>query len=407
MYRDLIRFSRRLAGLMLYVAMAAGAASAQTYQVVQTKTSAVTPHLTRTVTTVQVGGNRLNRFLMHRVKKSVPTHLLRGAILLAPPLGSGFENYEVGEGNDYDNSFVAYFANRNFDVWGYSQRTQGLIAGSCESGNVDCSPMADWGMQTIVDDVAFIRQQIGLAHPGEKPVVGGLSLGSMASVAVINTAPDDYAGALLIEGSLYDADPQVRAINQNFCNQFDALLAQGIFFEGQQFPGIKQIAQLATVAPNDPSPLPGFPPGFTNHQVFVAIVSTPQISPTSPRPDYFLAAGDAQQDRFFFINDSLIRANIGRFVDYAALRTVRDVNCGLAGERAFTNNLHNFKGEVYIFAGGHGFGSSMLDTADLMTSARVTINYVEPFGHVDHFFETSHRSSLEKPILSWLKHVIK
>jgi hypothetical protein len=49
----------------------------------------------------------------------------------------------------------------------------------------------------------------------------------------------------------------------------------------------------------------------------------------------------------------------------------------------------------------------MLDTADLMTSARVTINFVEPFGHVDHYFATSHRRSLEKPILAWLKHVVE
>ncbi|HKQ79810.1 MAG TPA: hypothetical protein VJ810_39320 [Blastocatellia bacterium] len=407
MFRDLIRYSQRLIGLMLLAPMAAGAVSAQTYQIVNSKTSAVTNNLTRTVSAVQVGGNPLNRFFMHRVKKNAPAQELRGAILLLPPLASGFQNYEVGEDNNYDNSFAAYFANRNFDVWGYSQRAQGLVAGSCESGSVDCSPMADWGMQTIVDDVAFIRQQIGLIHPGRKPVVGGLSLGSMAAVAVINAAPDDYAGALLIEGTLYDADPQVRVINQNFCNQFDALLAQGVFFDGQQFPGFKQVAQLATVAPNDPSPLPGFPPGFTNHQVFVAILSTPQVTPTSPRPDYFLAAGDALQGRFFFINDSLIRANIGQFVDYVALRTVRDVNCGLAGDRAFTNNLHNFKGEAYVVAGGHGFGSGMLDTADLMTSARVTINFVEPFGHVDHYFATSHRRTLEKPILSWLKHVVK
>jgi len=60
-----------------------------------------------------------------------------------------------------------------------------------------------------------------------------------------------------------------------------------------------------------------------------------------------------------------------------------------------------------LFAGGHGFGAGMLDTADLMTSARVTINFVEPFGHVDHYFGASHRRSMEKPILAWLKHIVK
>src|SRR5262245_31609108 len=324
--------------LILISTLLAGAASAQPYQIVHSETSTVTNNLTRTVSTVQAGGAPLNRFFMHRVTKNVPEVALRGAILLLPPLGSGFQNYEVSEDNNYDNSFVGFFANRGFDVWGYSQRVQGITAGSCESGSIDCSPMAGWGLQTILNDVAFIRQQIGLAHPGQKPVVGGLSLGSIASVAVINAAPDDYAGALLIEGTLYDTDPQVRAINQGFCNLFDGLLSQGVYYDGQQLPAFKFVAQLATVAPNDPTPLPGFPSGFTNHQAFVALMSTAQITPTTPRPNYFFAAGDAQQDHFFFANDASLRTNIAVFVDYVALRTIRDVNCGLAGDRTFTNN---------------------------------------------------------------------
>ncbi len=391
--------------LVLISTLLAGAASAQPYQIVHSETSAVTNSLTRTVSTVQTGGNPLNRFFMHRVTKNAPESAFRGAILLLPPLGSGFQNYEVSEDNNYNDSFVGFFANRGFDVWGYSQRVQGIVAGSCESGGVDCSPMADWGLQTIVNDVAFIRQQIGLTHPGQKPVVGGLSLGSIASVAVINAAPDDYAGALLIEGTLYDTDPQVRAINQGFCDMFDGLLAQGVYYDGQGLPAFKLVAQLATAAPNAPSPLPGFPPGLTNHQAFVAFMSVPNVSPLTPRPNYFFAAGDVQQDRLFFANDALLRANIAQFVDYVAWRTVRDVSCGLAGDRTFTNNLQNFKGAVYVVAGGHGFGTGMLDTAALMTSASKTINFVEAFGHVDAYFEGSHRQNLDQPILAWLERV--
>ncbi len=392
--------------LALLFTMGGGIASAQTYQVIHTESTEVANDLTRTVTTVQDGSNPLNRFFMTRVVKNVPAQALRGTILLLPPLGSGFQNYETTAGNDYKDSFAGFFAHHGFDVWGYSQRTQGIAAGSCESGSLDCSVMAGWGLQTLLNNVAFIRQQIGLAHPGEKPVVGGLSLGSIAGVAVINAAPNDYAGALLIEGTLYDTDAQVRVINQGFCNLFDGLLAQGVYYEGQQLPAFKFVAQLATVAPNAPSPLPGFPPGFTNHQAFVAALSTAQISPTTPRPNYFFAAGDALQDRFFFANDAELRTNIARFVDYVALRTIRDVNCGLAGERTFTNNLQNFHGAVYVVAGGHGFGSAMLDTAALMTSASVTINFDAAFGHIDGYFEGSHRQNLDKPIRKWLEDVL-
>lgn len=379
------------------------AVRAQTYQIIDTQSSTVANNITKTVFTVQVGSNPLNRFLISRVTKNVPAHALKGTMLLLPPLGSGFQNYEVGDGGDYDKSFAGFFARRNFDVWGYSQRVQGIAAGSCESGALDCSAMADWGLQTILDDVAFIRQRIELAHPGEKPVVGGLSLGSIASVAVINARPDDYSGAILIEGTLYDEDPAVRAINANFCAVFEDLLANGIYYDGQGLSGFKLVNQLAAVNPTGLSPLPGFPPGFTNHQAFVATMSAPPLSPTTPRPGYNFLAGSIPQDRFFYANESLVHANIARFVDYVANRTVRDVNCGLAGERTFTNNLHSFAGPVIVFAGGHGFGTGMLDTARLMTSADVTINFKAEYGHVDHVFSQKHLHEVEHPVLKWLK----
>jgi hypothetical protein len=35
--------------------------------------------------------------------------------LLLPPLGSGFQNYEVGDDGNYDDSFAGFFAKRNYD----------------------------------------------------------------------------------------------------------------------------------------------------------------------------------------------------------------------------------------------------------------------------------------------------
>ncbi|MGB7924204.1 MAG: hypothetical protein WCF57_13260 [Pyrinomonadaceae bacterium] len=364
-------------------------------------------NLTKTVTTVQVGSNPLNRFLMTRVVKNIPNHALKGTILLLPPLGSGFQNYEVGDGGDYDKSFAGFFAQRNYDVWGYSQRVQGLTAGACESNAIDCSAMAGWGIQTILNDVSFIRQQIEAKHPGRKPVIGGLSLGSIASIATINAHPNDYAGAILIEGTLYDENAAVRAINANFCAAFEGLLANGVFYDGQGTPGFKLISHLADVDPTGPSPIPGFPPGFTNHQAFVATMSAPPLSPTTPRPGYNFLAGSVAEDRFFYANEALVHANIATFVNYVATRTIRDVSCGLAGERTFSNNLQSFKGPVIMFAGGNGFGTGMIDTKNLMTSATVTLNFNEAYGHVDHVFSNNHLHEVEHPVLKWLKSVKK
>ena len=380
----------------------ATAAHAQPYQIINTQNSIVGGDLNKTITTVQEGANPLNRFFMTRVVKPMPNHALKGVIVLLPPLGSGFQNYEASENGDYNNSFVAFFARRNFAVVGYSPRVQDLAAGSCESGVIDCSPMADWGLQTIVDDVAFIRQQIELEYAGFKPIVGGLSMGSIASMATLNAHPNDYAGAILIEGTLHDQDATVRAINANFCSTFDAMLAGGVFYDGQSGPFIKFVSQLAQVAPDAPAVFPGFPPGLTNHQAFVLALSAPPLSPLAPRPGYFNLAGSVAEDRFFYANESLVHANLAGFVDYTTIRSLRDLNCGLAGESTFTNNLSSFNGPVIIFAGGHGFGSAMLDTAELMTSAGVTINFKEEYGHVDYMFSTDHQHELEHPILNWL-----
>jgi pimeloyl-ACP methyl ester carboxylesterase len=379
---------------------------AQTYQIVGTQTSNVAGDLKKTVSTVQVGTNPLDRFLISRVsKKAGQAH--RGTLLLLPPLGSGFQNYETVVGGDYGKSFVGFFARRGFDVWGYSQRLQGLAAGSCESGAIDCSAMAGWGMQTILDDVAFIRQQIETAHPGEKPVVGGLSLGSIATVAAINQDPDAYAGAIMLEGTLYTANPATRAINAGFCSAFEGLLAAGIFYDGQNTPGFKLLSFLAETAPNDPTPLPGFPPGFTNHRAWVAAMSAPPVGPITPRPGYFFLAGSVAEDRFFYADEALVHANIAGFVDYTATRTVRDVSCSLAGDRTFTDNLESFDGPVLMIAGGHGFGPEMLDTKELLTNANVTVNLKEEYGHVDHVFSTRHLQEVEHPVLAWLLHDVQ
>lgn len=380
-----------------------GVTHAQTFQIISTANSNLANNVIKTVTTVQVGSNPLNRFLITRVRKNISDDEMKKTILLLPPLGSGFQNYEVGDNGDYDNSFAGFFVKRDYDVWGYSQRVQGLTPGSCESGAIDCSVMADWGMQTIVDDVAFIRQQIEGVHPGAKPFVGGLSLGSIAAVATINAHPSDYAGAILIEGTLYDENTNVRNINTNFCAAFDDLLAHGVVYDGQALQGFKLISQLASVDPNGPTPLPGFPPGFTNHRAFVAAMSAPPLAPTTPRPGYQFLAGSVAEDRFFFVNEPLIHASISQFVDYVANRTIRDVNCGLAGERTFSNNLQSFTGSAIVFAGGTGFGTGMLDTANLMTAADVTVNFRSAYGHVDYVFSNDHLHEVEHAVLKWLE----
>ena len=377
-------------------------AQAQPFQIINTQNSIVGGDLSKTVTTIQQGVNPLERFQMTEVVKPLPNQAIRGVVLVLPPLGSGFQNYEVGDNGDYNNSFAGFLARRNLAVFGYSPRVQGITAGSCESGAVDCSPMANWGLARVVEDAQFIKQQINSKYPGLKIVLAGLSMGSISSQALINANPNDYAGAILIDGTIYDTDPAVRAINANFCSASEAMLAAGVYYDGQSGPAVKLLNQMAQIAPNVPTPFPGFPPGITNHQAFVLALSAPPLSPLAPRPNYYNLAGNFLEDRFFYANESLVHQNLAGFVDYAPIRSLRDLNCGLAGETTYTNNLGSFNGPVIMFAGGHGFGSAMSDTAQLMSSADVEMNFRADYGHVDYMFSTSHLNELEHPIFNWL-----
>lgn len=401
----LINLKRTFFALLIttQILLAASAIQAQPYQTISTQNSIVGGDLNRTETTVQSGAHQLDRFRMVEVVKAgLPNEALQGVVFLVPPLGSGFHNYEATDNGDYNNSFAAFFARRNFAVMGFSPRQHGLTAGSCESGATDCSPMANWGMATVLSDVTYIRQQITAKYPGLKVVIGGLSMGSITSMAALNAHPNDYAGAILIEGTIHDPDANVRAINAGFCANFDALLAAGVYYDGQNGPAIKALSQAVQAAPNAPNVFPGFPPGITNHQAFVLAFSAPPVSPLTPRPNYYNLAGDFTQDRFFYADEALVHGNLATFYDYIPIRTIRDLNCGLAGETTYTNNLGSFNGPVIMFAGGHGFGTAMFSTAQLMTSATVTINFKPDYGHVDYMFSKTHLQELEHPILSWL-----
>ena len=60
---------------------------------------------------------------------------------------------------------------------------------------------------------------------------------------------------------------------------------------------------------------------------------------------------------------------------------------------------------MIVFAGGTGFGTGMIDTANLMTSAEITVNFRQEYGHVDHVFSNNHLQEVEHSVLKWLEKV--
>src|SRR4029079_16791699 len=138
---------------------------------------------------------------------------------------------------------------RNFDVYGYAPRFEGIPAGTCEAGVLDCSAMAAWNLQSMVDDIDVIRSQIELLHPGTKIVAGGASLGGMLAIATANAHPAEYDGVIVWEGMLYSQNPQVLALNQGYCAALEAQLAAGGVFDGVGTNVFKEVANQARLDP--------------------------------------------------------------------------------------------------------------------------------------------------------------
>ena len=409
MTRQLFRRIPALASRLLLttacVALAT-AAHAASYSVISEKTSKISVligDLTLTDTVVQEGPHAINRFTMHRLRRAFGPR--KGTLVLLPPLGNSFRGYLTSEDGDPGKSFAAFFARLGYDVYGYSPRETGIAPGQC-GGALDCSQALKWSVQTVVDDVTYIRSQI---RTSKKPVIGGLSLGAATSIAVVNAHPNDYSGLLAWDGSVFTANPLFQAHNQPSCTQYTGLVDAGVAVDDQSTPFVKLVAQLAQAAPNAAFaiPVPGFPPGLTNLQAFILILSTPNPAAPSPRPGFISAAGDFPSSQLFFSETARLTSNIAAFNDVTANRTSRDLYCSLAGvETAYTNNLAAFRKPVMIIKAGQGFGPIMDELPAKLVGSPITLWQMNNFGHVDHFGSPNHLALLELPISVWLSGVL-
>ncbi|MCB1057786.1 MAG: hypothetical protein KDD11_19980 [Acidobacteria bacterium] len=389
---------------IVVVGLAWALPSAAQYQAL----GSVTTHsqgLVRTETTLQEGANPLDRFKLIHLRRQGPPHAPRATLLFLPPLGTNFSLYEQPDPHGPVGSSIAgFFALRGFDVYGYSPRMEGLPAGTCETGVLDCSVLAGWNLASVVRDVTYIRGLIEAESPGARVFLGGVSLGSISAMATVDEHPADYAGVILWEGMLYSDDPVVVALNGPYCAQLEAQLAAGITADGVGGGVLKQTSYLASTQPDQLTPIPLFPPFLTNHQALVASLSVETPGPvTLPVPGYVLVNGDPAQDRFFFASEPRLYTNVASFNNYSPVALVRDVSCSLAGlETSYVDNLGAFTGPVLAIGGGHGFGAYMQPNLDLFGSSDVTLLLEPDFGHIDHFMTADHRDYVERPILRWL-----
>jgi pimeloyl-ACP methyl ester carboxylesterase len=374
------------------------------YRVTRVDSTVPVPELVRTDIEIQQGPAALNRFHVLRVRPNAFAHPANPPVLLLSPFGFPAQYWEITKLPDYRDTFAARLALAGYDVWLVDSRLANVAPGSCESASVDCSPMADWGQETAVDDALFVRDLMRVAHPFDRPVIGGFSGGSSTAIATVNREPHAFRGLLMWEGTLYTPDPAIRARNATFCSQDEARLAGGTFFDAS-VQGFKTLFSLASAAPAAPSPIPVFPPGTTNLQALLFALSVPD--PTNPLnfTDTFIRlVGDPATSTLTFADLGRVFQLAPLVGNYAPVRFIRDSHCAIGGsDDRFTSNLGAFHGDVLVYAEGHGFGTMMIDTANLMPHAKITIDYHPEFAESDPYFHVDWVGVALDPLVDWLQ----
>ncbi len=385
------------------------AEASEPYAITHTATEHPTPGIRRTTYTVSSGPSPLETFHVVRVQKAESPARKDPPVILISPYSFPAEFWEITAEDDYADTFAARVADAGYDVWLLDSRGSSLPPGTCESGAVDCSVMAEWGIDLEVDDALFVQRLVHSENPSKKPVIGGLSGGSTTSIAAVNRRHSKFSGLFMWEGTVYSEVPAIHARNAGFCADDEARMAAGNFVD-PSVQNFKTLFQLAEANPNGTSPIPVFPPGTTNLQALLFAFMLPDPNnPLNFTDDFVRLIGDPIATTLTYSNLDRVFGFGNLIVNYAPVPYIRDSHCAMGNVPGYanrwTNNLRKFKGDVLVYAEGNGFNQMMFDTASLLTKADVTIDYHAEFGESDRYFNNDWVAVSVDPLLSWLANV--
>lgn len=387
--------------------------SVQSYERLTFTQSFPAPGLVKTVMRYQVltvdeqgqlTRDPLNQFNVVRLKKMQGP--IAGPVLLRSPFNYDSRYYEIAtHPNSYETTLLGALAREGFDVWSVDDRVNSFPPGACESGELDCSIMGTWDLHTKAKDIDFVRQQILREYPRQKPVLGGLVGGGMDAMVALNHHPDAYAGFFSWQGTLHADDPQTQTLNNLFCDLAEQTLAAGITFDPAA-TAFKQLFAAARDFPDLPAPafpIPEMPTGLTMREALFFILTQPIVNPSFPTPGWLTAIGEYQPAKLRFVDESQLFALEPIANHYAAVATMADYSCALAGRRDFTGKLAAFKGAALLIGTERAFGPALRDTAKLFSGARsVTVNIAPDKGEQDNYLIKNRRTLVIDNLAWWI-----
>lgn len=348
-----------------------------------------------------------------------------GAVFMAHGASLSFEAIFLDAGTeqpDAGTSLAVFLAAHDVDVWGMDFGW-GLVPRETS----DFTFMRDWGVERDVDHtlaaMSIARWIRATTGQGPAPLhllgysYGGVvAYGAAGRETTQRPALRDVGGLVPVDLALRYPTPEVTALYRpcvGAANQ-RARLDAGDYVDraGIDFGGL---SQLATVAPDDPSPAI---PGLTNLQAILFIGANTYL--TGPREVWHFVAGDLGEDG---IPVGLLYTEVERWIGLGAslppymprrlgYETASSVCADPAAEDvSFDDHLADIRVPVLYLGAQGGFGADGHFTATLTASDDVTFHTVSlqaeerravDFGHADLMLAEDAPDLAWGELLRWL-----
>ena len=344
--------------------------------------------LVRTTFVVANGSNPLDQFKVKRVRKIGAPLKYKKPLIFLGTFSTKIEEYEITTNGNYRDTVLGNLAFNNIDVWAVEDRLNNNPAADCDNGTLDCTVMADWGLDQRIRDTAFVTRLIKRSYRlfarGVKPAIAGHTGGGITAIAAVNAAPGKFSG-LFSSGSAISNDPAINARNSFFCSGLQERANNGEIID----TGLDAFTPIISLAQLDPTGLSPLQPGLTNLQFLIGLLSTPGgLGASSYTNDYILAQGDV-------FSGSLTYMDLGAFYEFfplisrvASINGLSDVSCTAAGSvTRFTDNLASFSGNVSLAGTGAGLGPFLEEVSEMFMGAEQIELSLEPVdgGEFDNF----------------------
>lgn len=370
---------------------------------------------------IPLGGGPFDVIRLHRVVREQRPYRpvkTKGQLIMVHGASQDFNDIFLSAGNetpDPTTSSPVYLASNNIDVWGID-----LAWTLVPLETTDFNFMKDWGVQHDVNHtlaaISIVRLVRGLTGQHFGPIN---LLGFSYGVSIAYTAAGqetlrhrflrNIKGIIPVDGGMkYASSDDASRINA--CTDggnFKAAIDAGMY-QTTLGVNIAPIGQLASMGPDDPSPIPVFA-GLTNFQVAMVVGTSPATNP--PAPFWHFVGGDFNS--LLYTDESRWIKLISDLAPYQPQRTGYEYRVCLCDEEEsyLDDHLSEIAVPILYLGAEGGLGSLGEYTALLTASTDKTIHTVSKqtsdnraidYGHADLWMAEQASTDVWQQLQQWL-----